>query len=133
MFWGRASAAGLSWKLPDDLDDEALRERLYPTPERDSGHVQPDWDRVIKALTAPRKHRRARLTRHQLWKEYRDQALAQGGSAYSYSRFCARLKARLKDGGEAGAQRPRIGGRQKRVELVPGADLRQPSNCNPPA
>ena len=28
----RASAAGLSWPLPGDLDDEALRERLYPTP-----------------------------------------------------------------------------------------------------
>ena len=25
----RAAAAGLSWPLPDDLDDEALRARLY--------------------------------------------------------------------------------------------------------
>ena len=27
----RASAAGLSWPLPDGLDDEALRARLYPS------------------------------------------------------------------------------------------------------
>ena len=44
------------------------------------------------------KRRRARLTRRQLWKEYRDEAVAQGGTAYSYSQFYARLKARLKGG-----------------------------------
>ena len=27
----RASAAGLSWPLPDALDDEGLRARLYPS------------------------------------------------------------------------------------------------------
>ena len=59
----RASAAGLSWPLPADLDDDALRARLYPPSVRDGGHVQPDWDAVIGALKAPRKRRRARLTR----------------------------------------------------------------------
>ena len=95
----RASAAGLSWPLPDDLDDDALRARLYPPPARDSGHAQPDWDAVIKELNAPRKRRRVRLTRRQLWKEYRDEARARGEAAYSYSQFCARLTARLKGGG----------------------------------
>ena len=76
----RAEAAGLSWPLPDDLDDEALRARLYPAPGPDGDRVQPDWDAVIEALTAPRKRRRARLTRRQLWVEYRDEALAQGAS-----------------------------------------------------
>ena len=95
----RASAAGLSWPLPDDLDDDALRERLYPPATRDSRHAQPDWDAVIEELNALRKRRRARLTRRQLWKEYRDEARARGEAAYSYSQFCARLKARLKGGG----------------------------------
>ena len=103
----RASAAGLSWPLPADLDDEALRARLYPPSVRDGGHVQPDWDAVIGALNAPRKRRRARLTQRQLWVEYRDEALARGGAAYSYSQFCARLKARLKDG--AGKAQMRFG------------------------
>ena len=31
----RAEAAGLSWPLPPDLDDEALRARLYPVPDLD--------------------------------------------------------------------------------------------------
>ena len=93
----RAAAAGLSWPLPADLDDEALRARLYPPSVRDGGHAQPDWDAVIGELKAPRKRRRARLTRRQLWVEYRDEALAQSGTAYSYSQFCARLKVRLKD------------------------------------
>ena len=101
----RASAAGLSWPLPDDLDDEALRARLYPCPARDGEHVQPDWDAVIEELKAPRKRRRARLTRRQLWVEYRDEALARGGSAYSYSRFCARLKQRLGNRGREAQMR----------------------------
>ena len=91
----RAAAAGLSWPLPDDLDDEALRARLYPAPGPDGDRVQPDWDAVIEALTAPRRRRRARLTRRQLWVEYRDEALAQGGKPYTYSRFCALLGERL--------------------------------------
>ena len=90
-------AAGLSWPLPEDLDDEALRARLYPPCERDSGHAHPEPDAVVEALTAPRKRRRTRLTQRQLWVEYRDEALARGGTAYSYSQFCARLKARLND------------------------------------
>ena len=35
----RAEAAGLSWPLPSDLDDEALRARLYPAPDQDSDRV----------------------------------------------------------------------------------------------
>ena len=107
----RAAAAGLSWPLPEDLDDDALRAKLYPPSDRDSGHVQPEWDAVIEELKAPRKRRRVRLTRHRLWKEYRDEALAQGGTAYSYSQFCARLKARLKE---------RAGPTQMRFEYEPG-------------
>ena len=44
--------------------------------------VQPDWDAVIEALTAPRKRSRARLTRRQLWVEYRDEALVHGGNCH---------------------------------------------------
>ena len=91
----RAEAAGLSWPLPSGLDDEALRARLYPAPDQDSDRTQPDWDAIVEALTAPRKRRRARLTRRQLWVEYRDEVLAQGGKAYTYSRFCGLLKERL--------------------------------------
>ena len=63
--------------MPSDLDDDALRARLYPAPDQDSVWVQPDWDAVIEALNAPRKRRRVRLTRRKLWEEYRAEAEAQ--------------------------------------------------------
>ena len=43
----RAAAVGLSWPLPPDLDDAALRARLYPLTERDGKHVQPDWEALL--------------------------------------------------------------------------------------
>ena len=62
-------------------------------PGPDGDRVQPDWDAVIEALTAPRKRRRARLTRRQLWIEYRDEALALLGKAYAVSKLaCAPLR-----------------------------------------
>ena len=89
----RAQAAGLSWPLPSDLDDDGLRAQLYPPAPRESGYAQPNWDGVLRELRAKRKRRRVRATRRTLWEEYRDEAQAQGGKAYSYSQFCARLKA----------------------------------------
>lgn len=91
----RSEAAGLSWPLPEDLDDGTLRDRLYPAPDRASDRVQPDWEAIIEELEAPRERRRARLTRRQLWSEYQGEALAHGGKAYTYSRFCGK---RLKHG-----------------------------------
>ena len=89
----RAQAAGLSWPLPSDLDDDGLRAQLYPPAPRESEYAQPDWDDVLRELRAKRKRRRVRATRRTLWEEYRDETKARGGKAYSYSQFCARLKA----------------------------------------
>ena len=51
--------------------------------------------RSSKSTRRPRGRRRAKLTQRQLWVEYRDETQAQGGTAYSYSRFCALLKEQL--------------------------------------
>ena len=92
----RAEAASLSrWPLPEELDDAALQGRLYPQAERQSEHVQPDWDDIIAEYRAPRRRRRARLTQHQLWSEYSEEAVMQGGTPYSRSQFCALLKEQL--------------------------------------
>ena len=107
----RASAAGLTWPLPPDLDDAALHAWLYPPSARNGGHVQPDWDEVLDALQKVPDRRRARLTRRQLWVEYRDEVLAQGGTAYCYIQFCARLKTKLKS---------RSGPAQMRFDYAPG-------------
>ena len=91
----RVTEAGLGqWPLPKDLDETALRARLYPSGGANKALRQqrPDWDEVIKGLKEPRGRRRAKMTQRQLWVEYRDEIEAQGGVAYSYSRFCAKLK-----------------------------------------
>ena len=78
---------------------------------RENGYEQPDWGDVLAALRAKRGRRRVRLTRRQLWREYRDEVEAQGGKAYGYSQFCARLKAH---------QGSRGGPAQMRFEYAPG-------------
>lgn len=79
----RAEAAGLSWPLPDGLDDTELDRRLYadgPGAEHPpvSARPLPDWSRVHAEL------RRKGVTKRLLWLEYR-QAHPDG---YGYSRFC---------------------------------------------
>ena len=93
----RAAAADLAcWPLPEDLDDKTLRERLYPPPvEQEGGHLLPDWETIFQAFRSPPGRRRAKLTQRQLWVEYHEDALAQGGTAYSYSQFCALFKEQL--------------------------------------
>jgi transposase len=76
----RAHTAGLSWPLPDELDDAKLEALLYPplitTPE--SGRPLPDWSEVHREL------RRKGVTLLLLWEEYR----ARHPEGYGYSRFC---------------------------------------------
>lgn len=78
----KAAAAGLSWPLPEDLDDCRLEELLFPTavgrPSRET-RPQPDFAGIRRQLQT-HKH----LTLQLIWEEYR-QTDPQG---YGYSRFC---------------------------------------------
>jgi len=78
----RATAAGLSWPLPEDCDDRRLEERLFPTAfSRPSPQTRLPLDFAeIRRQLQSHKH----VTLQLLWEEYR-QREAQG---YSYSRFC---------------------------------------------
>jgi transposase len=60
-------AAGLSWPLPDELDDHGLEQLLFP-PVVPSGIVRPtpDWKYVHVEL------RRKGVTLQLLWLEYRE-------------------------------------------------------------
>ena len=42
----RARVAGLRWPLPDDLDDEALEQRLFPSVRRDVANTRAEIDCV---------------------------------------------------------------------------------------
>ena len=80
----RASTAGLSWPLPEALDDAALEAQLFPKllkAERES-RPMPDWPTVRKDLA--RKH----VTLLLLWDEYK--AIYPEG--LQYSQFCDRYR-----------------------------------------
>lgn len=77
----RARVAGISWPLPEELDEAALVARLYPGTAL-KRHIEtfpePDFAEVARELT--RKH----VTRRQLWREYR----ARYPRGLGYTAFC---------------------------------------------
>jgi transposase len=78
-YFRRAEAAGISWPLPDEMDDEALERALfYDAPSLQSRYPLPDFTQVHAELK--RKH----VTLALLWQEYKEQH----PDGYGYSRFC---------------------------------------------
>lgn len=84
-YLSRARAAGLSWPLPPELDDDALELLLFPgvTGSRRPDRPVPDWARVDREL------RRPGVTRALLWEEYR--TAHPDGLGYSW--FCEHYEA----------------------------------------
>ena len=78
----RARRAGLSWPLPEGLDDTQLERLLYPPPPSVASDQRPmpDWAAVHREL------RRPNVTLALLWEEYRAGAGGQDGFGYSW--FC---------------------------------------------
>jgi transposase len=76
----RADVAGLSWPLPEGLDEEALERRLFPPSPPAPGRqfVEADWAAVHRELKRPG------VTLALLWDEYR----GQHADGYGYSAFC---------------------------------------------
>jgi transposase len=81
----RAQAAGLSWPLPDELDESALEQRLFPPPDATDAPTppSPDWAQVHQEL------KRKGVTLWLLWQEYKA-AVPEG---YQYSWFCQSYRA----------------------------------------
>lgn len=78
----RAEAAGLSWPLPEALDDAALQAKLYPgNPVAARGRPEPDLEWVHREL------RRKGVTMQLLWAEYKQ---AHPDDGYQYTQFCER-------------------------------------------
>ena len=78
----RAQTAGLSWPLPEGMNDGALEAALYASRRSKRGHrrvAEPDWASVHRELK--RKH----VTLLILWDEY----IAANPGGYSYSRYVA--------------------------------------------
>jgi transposase len=80
----RATAAGLDWPLPTDLDDAALEARLFARPAAAPGRDRtlPDWAHLHQELKRPG------VTLMLLWQEHR----AAQPEGYGYSQFCERYR-----------------------------------------
>ena len=76
----RLQQAGLSWPLPDDIDDNQLEQRLYPPLPALSAEQRPvvDWPYIHRQL------RHKSVTLMLLWQEYKEQY----PHGYQYSQFC---------------------------------------------
>lgn len=76
----RAEEAGLSWPLPEGMDDGALEARLFPpAPPASVERPLPDWATVRRELSGKG------TTLQLLWLEYK----AEHPDGYQYSQFCA--------------------------------------------
>ena len=89
----RAQRAGLSWPLPETLNEEALEQKLFPPASSVEPPVKalPDFEYIYRELKA---HRKFNLTLDLLWQEYKEQH----PEGYQYSQFCGlyrRYRAKL--------------------------------------
>ena len=78
----KASAAGLTWPLPENLDDRRLEELLFPAAVGRPNQITrslPDFAEIRRQLQT-HKH----LTLQLVWEEYRETQ----PDGYAYSRFC---------------------------------------------
>lgn len=78
-----AEAAGLSWPLPDGMDDTALEAQLFPPATSAREHVMPDCAHIHQEL------KRKGVTLMLLWEEYRASC---AGQAYRYAQFCVHYR-----------------------------------------
>ncbi len=75
----RAAVVGITWPVPDALDDMALESKLFTSPfTSEPERPQPEWARIHAELRKPS------VTLLLLWEEYR----AGQPDGYGYSRFC---------------------------------------------
>jgi transposase len=97
----RATAAGLTWPLPDELDDGALEARLFPRgTEAPAARPAPDPAHLHQEL-----QRGAGVTLLLLWEEYRQghpEGLGYSQFCEHYRRWRRRLKPSMRQAHRAG-------------------------------
>jgi transposase len=80
-YLGRARVAGITWPLPEDVDDDELARRLFvKRAEKRRNRPLPDYSYVHTEV------RRKHVTLMLLWQEYK----RQHPDGYQYSQFCER-------------------------------------------
>ena len=80
----RAKVAGVSWPVPEAIDDAGLERRLFPAlPSSHTSRPLPEWSEVRREL------RGKNVTLALLWQEYK----AVHPEGLQYSRFCEQYRA----------------------------------------
>jgi transposase len=75
----RAEEAGISWPLPDNLDENQLENLLFPKPQgRRKKQQVPNWNHIYQ------ESKRKGVTLQLLWMEYKEE----NPDGYQYSQFC---------------------------------------------
>jgi transposase len=77
-YLAKAKDVGLSWPLPEEMDEEELERRLFPRAEEPTARAELDYAYIHKEL------RRTGVTLLLLWVEY----MTDNPGGYRYSRFC---------------------------------------------
>jgi transposase len=106
----RARLAGLTWPLPEGLDDEGLELLLFPAPtaaSQSDRRPSPDWAYVEKEL------RRRSVTRLLLWEEYR----AANPDGFGYTWFCTTFEA-WKQRAQPSMRQTHVGGEKIFVDFA---------------
>jgi transposase len=78
-----AQAKGLTWPLPESMDEAGLERLLFPAPSAPARFVEPDLPHIHHEL------KRKGVTLQLLWAEY---VATHGEAAYRYSQFCHRYR-----------------------------------------
>jgi transposase len=106
----RARLAGLTWPLPEGMNDEGLELLLFPAPasvSQSDRRPVPDWAFVEKEL------RRRSVTRLLLWEEYR----AANPDGFGYTWFCTTFEA-WKQRSRPSMRQTHIGGEKVFVDFA---------------
>ena len=84
-YLNRAEQAGLSWPIPEDLNERDLGRLLFPTQPVTGQRrfTEPDFPAVHQEL------KRKGVTKQLLWQEYRQ---CHPDDGYSYAQFCHRYR-----------------------------------------
>ena len=77
-YLSRARTFGLSWPLPEELNDSVLEKMFTYAPQMMTVRPQPDWTLIHKEL------KRKGVTLQLLWEEYKERE----PSGHQYSQFC---------------------------------------------
>ena len=96
----RAAQSGLSWPLPDELDDAALDGRLFRRPAPVSNRARPECAYIHREL------KRDGVTLQLLWEEYLQ--VHPDGPRRLDARAAARQRAARPDRGDRGPRRARL-------------------------